>query len=95
MLESALPELYAVIVFSVKARTFFEARGTYIICVRCYWIILNYIESGMKGIGNKLKTFDLEFQPFIEGMNAKARAIQDCANAVTMGRIKGMNSTYS
>ena len=29
MLDSALPELYAaVIVFAVKARTYFEARGT-------------------------------------------------------------------
>lgn len=32
MLGSALPELYAaVIVFSVKARTYFEAKGTNII----------------------------------------------------------------
>lgn len=31
MLDSALPELYAaVIVFAVKARTYFEARGTYV-----------------------------------------------------------------
>ena len=30
MLDSSLPELYAaVIVFSVKAQTYFEARGTY------------------------------------------------------------------
>lgn len=30
MLDSALPELYAaVIVFAVKARSYFEARGTY------------------------------------------------------------------
>ena len=30
MLDSALPELYAaVIVFAVKARAYFEARGTY------------------------------------------------------------------
>ena len=30
MLDSALPELYsAVIVFAVKARVYFEARGTY------------------------------------------------------------------
>ena len=45
-------------------------------------------------MGNKLKSFDLEFQPFIEEMNAKARAIRDYADAATMGRIKGMNSTY-
>ena len=32
MLDSALPELYAaVVVFAVKARTYFEARGTYLI----------------------------------------------------------------
>ena len=31
MLDSALPELYAaVIVFAVKARTYFEAKGTYV-----------------------------------------------------------------
>ena len=34
MLDSALPELYAaVIVFAVKARTYFEARGMYVICI--------------------------------------------------------------
>ena len=33
VLNSALPELYAaVIVFAVKARTYFEDRGTYAIC---------------------------------------------------------------
>ena len=32
-LDSALPELYAaVIVFTVKARAYFEARGMFIIC---------------------------------------------------------------
>ena len=39
ILDSALPELYAaVIVFAVKARTFFEARGMYADCrvhIRC------------------------------------------------------------
>ena len=40
ILDSALPELYAaVIVFSVKARTYFEAKGTYTVC--CHQIILN------------------------------------------------------
>ena len=34
MLDTALPELYAaVIVFAAKARSYFEARGTYIINV--------------------------------------------------------------
>ena len=40
MQDSGLPELYAaVIVFSVKAHTYFEARGTYIIL---YAKVLNY-----------------------------------------------------
>ena len=35
MLDSALPELYAaVIVFSVKARTYFEAKGMYTLYAR-------------------------------------------------------------
>ena len=57
--------------------------------------LINCIESGIKSIGNKLKSFDLEFQPFIEEMNAKERTIREYADAATMGRIKGMNSTYS
>ena len=44
ILDCALPELYAaVIVFSVKARTYFEAKGTYIVC--CHRIILNQIQG--------------------------------------------------
>ena len=37
MLDSALPELYAaVIVFSIKARTYFEARGMYLVYIECH-----------------------------------------------------------
>ena len=53
------------------------------------------LKVGMKTIANKLKSFDIEFQPFIEEMNAKEAVIRECADAATMGRIKGMNSTYS
>ena len=43
MLDSALPELYAaVIVFAVKARAYFETKGTYPI-FRVQIIILTYI----------------------------------------------------
>jgi len=41
MLDSALPELYAaVIVFTVKARVYFEARGTCVEYMIYQWIIL-------------------------------------------------------
>ncbi|RPB17873.1 hypothetical protein L211DRAFT_854693 [Terfezia boudieri ATCC MYA-4762] len=72
MLESALPELYAaVIVFAVKARTYFEARG-------------------LKKVTNTLKSFDIEFQPFIEDINAKERVIRECADAATMEKIRNI-----
>ncbi|KAF8436686.1 hypothetical protein BGX38DRAFT_1213952, partial [Terfezia claveryi] len=72
MLESALPELYAaVIVFAVKARAYFEARG-------------------LKKVTNTLKSFDIEFQPFIEDINAKERVIRECADAATMEKIRNI-----
>lgn len=41
-LDLALPELYAaVIVFAVKARSYFEARGTYDTCRKKYYMMLN------------------------------------------------------
>ncbi|KAF8428007.1 hypothetical protein BGX38DRAFT_1124153, partial [Terfezia claveryi] len=70
MLESALPELYAaVIVFAVKARAYFEAKG-------------------IKKVTKILKLFDIEFQPFIEDINAKERVIRECADATTMEKIR-------
>ena len=43
MLDSSLPELYAaVIVFSVKAHTYFEAKGTYVVSLyKLHYLILN------------------------------------------------------
>ncbi|KAF8432496.1 hypothetical protein BGX38DRAFT_1225679, partial [Terfezia claveryi] len=74
MLESALPELYAaVIVFAVKARAHFEARG-------------------LQKVANTLKSFDIEFQPFIEDINAKERVIRECADAATMEKIRNIES---
>ena len=37
-----------------------------------------------------LKSFEVEFQPFIKEINAKEEAIRECADAATMARIKGM-----
>ena len=87
-LESALPELYAaVIVFAVKARAYFKARGKYILCEGYYSA---KSKLGIKKIANTLKSFDIEFQPFIEEINAKEGAIRESADAATMERIKSM-----
>lgn len=37
---------------------------------------------------NTLKSFDLEFQPFIEEINAKERVIREYADAATMERVR-------
>lgn len=37
-----------------------------------------------------LKSFDVEFQPFIEDINSKERAIREYADAATMERIRSM-----
>ena len=88
MRDFGLPELYAAaIVFSVKARTYFEARGMYVVCgVRIY----TSPKSGMEKIASTLKSFDIEFQPFIEEINAKEGAIRELADAATMKRVKRM-----
>ena len=91
MLDSSLPELYAaVIVFSVKAYTYFEAKGTYVVSL--YKLPCAKPKSGMKKITN---VFDIEFQPFIDEINAKEGVIRECADAATMDRVKSKNcSTY-
>ena len=35
-----------------------------------------------------LKSFEIEFQPFIEEINAKEGVIRQCADAATMDRVK-------
>lgn len=87
MLDSALPELYAaVLVFSVKARTYFEAKGMYTIPGAC----INHTKpiSGTKNVAKIFKTFDVEFQPFIEEIHARERVIREYADAATMERIR-------
>ena len=47
-------------------------------------------KPGLKRFMGTLKPFDIEFQPFIEEINAKEGVIRECADAATMERIKGM-----
>ena len=44
----------------------------------------------MKKFASTLKSFDIEFQPFIEEINTKEGVILKCADAATMDRIRGM-----
>ena len=46
----------------------------------------------MKKMVNALKSFDIEFQPFIEEISVKEGVIRRCADAATMERVR---STYS
>ena len=46
----------------------------------------------MKKLGITLKSFEIEFQPFIEEINAKEGVIRQCADAATMDRIRSMAS---
>ena len=57
---------------------------------------LNYAKpkSGVKKFASILKSFDIEFQPFIEEINAKEGVIRECADAVTMERIRSMILLY-
>ena len=94
MVDLALPELYAaVIVFAVKASTYFKARGTYIVCGAQHIIkILDYtkLRLGAKKLANMLQPFDLEFLPFITEIDAKEEVIREFADAATMKRIGSM-----
>ena len=47
------------------------------------------LKLGIKKIASKLKSFDLEFKPFIDEMNARVGVIRECANTATMERVKG------
>ena len=44
----------------------------------------------MKKVTHLLKPFDVEFQPFIDEIDAKERLVRECADAMTMERIKGI-----
>ena len=45
----------------------------------------------MKKFTNILKPFDIEFQPYIDGINTKEKLIREYADAATMERIKSTN----
>ena len=44
----------------------------------------------MKKFAITLNSFAIEFQPFIEEINAKEGVIRQCADAATMDRVKGL-----
>ena len=44
----------------------------------------------MKKLAITLKSFETEFQPFIEEINAREGVIRQCADAATMDRVKRM-----
>ena len=48
------------------------------------------VKSGIKKFASIFKSFDVEFEPFIEEINAKEEAIRECADAATMERIRSM-----
>ena len=57
-------------------------------------MFLHYAKSklGIKTVANIFKSFDIEFQPFIEEINAKEGVIREYADAATMERIRSMIS---
>ena len=46
-------------------------------------------------MASKLKSFDLEFQPFIDEMKAMAEVIREYAGAATMERVRGKCNSFS
>ena len=48
------------------------------------------LKLAMGKFATTLKSFDIEFQPFIEEINVKEAVIRECADAATMERIRGM-----
>ena len=46
--------------------------------------------SGLKKLASMLQSFEIEFQPFIEEIDAKEGVILKYADAATMERIRGM-----
>ena len=40
-----------------------------------------------------MKSFDIEFQPYLEEINAKEGVIRTCADAATMERVRGKHDS--
>ena len=51
-------------------------------------------QSGSKSFLSTLKSFDVEFLPFIEEINAKEEVIREYADAATMERIRRMLPSF-
>lgn len=53
---------------------------------------LNYakLKLAMGKFATTLKSFDIEFKPFIEEINVKEAATRELAGAATMERVRGM-----
>jgi len=91
VLDMALPELYAaVIVFAIKARQYFDARCKLTLHVIIEQTMLKKNHLGVKKAVNILKPFAIEFQPFIDDITGKEKAVQECADMATMERIRGL-----
>ena len=82
MLDSALPEFYAAIIVIPILRLE--------VCVFCTPLNYTNANSGMGRFAITLRSFDIEFQPFIEEINAKESVIRQYADAATMERVKSM-----
>ena len=52
------------------------------------------LKLGMTKVANTLKSFDIEFQPFIEEINAREGAIRKFADAATMESIRSTLRPY-
>ena len=64
------------------------------VCIFHYQTAYTEPDLGITRITNKLKSFDLEFRPFIDEMNAKQGVIRECADAATMERVRGKCKFY-
>ena len=64
--------------------------GVCIPIARMYMINYTKPKLGIEKITNKFKSFDIEFLPFIEEINAKEGVIRKFADAATMERIRGI-----
>ena len=49
----------------------------------------------MENVTKVLKSFDIEFQPFIEEINAKEGVIREYADAATMERVRSKQNSVS
>ena len=90
ILDTALPELYAaVIVFAVKARSYFEGGGMYLCGVN---FILSFVlnQLGWKNLLSAFKSFNVELAPLIKEIEGQEGKIRECADLATMQRIQSI-----